>query len=142
MTIDASIDQQLISTPRFASERSGVFIVKFGGALITYKNDYCKPNIDIIRELGRVLHSRWSELQGRLLLVLGGGSYGNAVPHRYNLLDSYGDWRPADLSLMTVKTFELMSLVTEIFREQGIPGYPFQTSSYLVTRNGEPQKFW
>jgi isopentenyl phosphate kinase len=142
MTIDASIDQLITATPRFAGETGGVFIVKLGGALITSKNDYCKPNIEIIREFGRVLNSRWSELQGRLIIVLGGGSYGNAVPHRYNLLDSDGDWQPADLSLMTVKTLELMALVTEIFREQHIPCYPFQTSSYLITRNGEPQKFW
>ena len=142
MTIDASVDQHLTSTPRFAGVTDGVFVVKLGGALITYKDDYCKPNIDIISEFGRVLASRWSEVQGRLILVLGGGSYGNAVPHRYNLLDSYGDWQPSDLSLMTVKTFELMSLVTEIFRGRGIPCYPFQTSSYLITRNGEPQKFW
>ena len=142
MTTEASVDLHLAPTPRFAGGIGPVFIVKLGGALITDKDDYCKPNTTIIEEFARVLYSRWSELQGRLILVLGGGSYGNAVPHRYNLLDSYGDWRPADLSMMTIKTFELMSLVTNIFREQGIPCYPFQTSSYLTTSNCEPHNFW
>src|SRR5918999_6004383 len=91
---------------------SDVFVVKLGGALVTYKDDYCKPNTEIIAELGDVLYSCWSQVKGRLILVLGGGSYGNAVPHRYNLVDSSGEWKPEDLSLMTVKTLELMSLVT------------------------------
>jgi isopentenyl phosphate kinase len=121
---------------------SDVFVVKLGGALVTYKDDYCKPNTEIIAELGDVLYSCWSQVKGRLILVLGGGSYGNAVPHRYNLVDSSGEWKPEDLSLMTVKTLELMSLVTGIFRERGLPCYPFQTSSYLVTHNGEPRHYW
>jgi isopentenyl phosphate kinase len=142
MTTEASLDLQIAPTRRLAGEVDGVFIVKLGGALITDKDDYCKPNTAIIEEFARVLYLRWSDLQGRLILVLGGGSYGNAVPHRYNLLDSHSDWRPVDLSMMTVKTFELMSLVTNIFRAQGIPCYPFQTSTYLITRNREPQTFW
>jgi len=121
---------------------TGTFIVKLGGALVTYKNDYCKPNTKIIEELGDTLYTCWSKLKGRLILVLGGGSYGNAVPHRYNLVDSSQDWRTVDLSMMTVKTLELMSLVTGIFRERGIPCYPFQTSSYLVTHNGDPRHYW
>lgn len=119
-----------------------VYIVKVGGALITYKDDYCKPNIPVIEEFSRAFSSCWRELQGRLILILGGGSYGNAVPHRYNLVDSSRDWQAPDLSMMTVKTLELMSLVTGAFRDQGIPAYPFQTSSYLMTRRGEPQDFW
>jgi isopentenyl phosphate kinase len=142
MTIEASLDPDLAANHHFDGKAAGVFIVKLGGALITYKDDYCKPNTAVIKEFARVLRTRWSELQGRLILVLGGGSYGNGVPYRYNLLDSYGNWRPVDLSMMTVKTLEFMSLLAGIFREQGIPCYPFQTSSYLMTRNGEPQNFW
>lgn len=121
---------------------SGAFIVKLGGALITYKDDYCKPNTRIITEFGDVLYSCWSQLKGRLILVLGGGSYGNAVPHRYNLVDSSRNGRTVDLSMMTVKTLELMSLVTGIFRKRGLPCYPFQTSSYLLTHNGDPRHYW
>lgn len=119
-----------------------IYIVKLGGALITYKNDYCKPNIGVIEEFSQALYSCWQEIQGRLILVLGGGSYGNAVPHRYNLVDSSRGWQATDLSMMTVKTLELMSLVTGNLRDRGIPAYPFQTSSYLMTRGGEPHDFW
>lgn len=125
-----------------AGETPAAFIVKLGGALISHKDGYCTPNVSVIREFGRVIRSRWDELRGRLIIILGGGSYGNGVPHRYNLRDSSHDWKPADLSMMTVKTLELMSLVTGIFREEGVPGYPFQTSSFLLSRDGRPQSFF
>lgn len=38
----------------------------------------------------------------------------------------------------TVKLFELMTLITMIFREEDIPCYPFQTSSYLMSSQGQP----
>jgi len=119
-------------------EVKATFIVKLGGALISHKDDYCKPKISIIQEFGRTIRSRWPELQGRLILVLGGGSYGNGVPHRYNLRNSSQDWKPVDLPMMTIKTFEFMSLVTSIFRQEEIPCYPFQTCSYLMSRDGRP----
>jgi isopentenyl phosphate kinase len=126
----------------FASETSGAFIVKLGGALISHKDEYCKPNMSIIKEFGATIGSRWDELQGRLVIVLGGGSYGNGVPHRYNLVASSQDWKSKELSIMTIKMFELMSLVTEIFGQEGLPCYPFQTSSYLMGGNGSPRSFF
>jgi len=126
----------------FADEMPAVFILKLGGALISHKDDYCAPNVEVIREFGRVVGSRWGDLRGRLIMVLGGGSYGNGVPRRYNLQESSGDWKPTDLSMMTLKTVEFMSLVTEVFRQEGVPCYPFQTSGYLLSRGGRPQRFF
>lgn len=42
----------------------------------------------------------------------------------------------------TVKLFELMTLITMIFREEDIPCYPFQTSSYLISSQGQPYHFF
>lgn len=120
----------------------GVFIVKLGGALISHKDEYCTPNIPAIREFGRVIHSRWAQLQGKLIIVLGGGSYGNGVPYRYNLRESSESWKPADLSMMTLKMFEWMALVNNIFRQEGVPGYPFHACSYLTSCGGRPQSFF
>ncbi len=126
--------------PYLAQKVQGVFFVKLGGALITYKDAYCKPNVPVIREFARNIASDWPELRGRLIVVLGGGSYGNAVPYRYNLRESSQDWRAVDLSMMTTRTLKLMSLVTEIFRREEMPSYPFQTCSYLSTADGRPEK--
>jgi isopentenyl phosphate kinase len=134
---------QLTSPPRlFGGEIPATFIVKLGGALISHKDGYCAPNIPILHEFGRIVHSHWTELQGRLIMVLGGGSYGNGVPHRYNLRESTQNWKTVDLSMMTLKMFEWMSVVTDIFRQEGVPCYPFHACSFLVSRDGRPQSFF
>lgn len=136
---------RLLSSQRpshFSGEMSAVFIVKLGGALISYKDEYCTPNIAVIREFARTVSAGWDALQGKLIMVLGGGSYGNGVPYRYNLQKSSHDWKHLDLSMMTVKMFELMSVVTDIFRQEGVPCYPFQASSFMVSRDGRPQSFF
>jgi isopentenyl phosphate kinase len=125
-----------------ADEMPAAFIVKLGGALISHKDEYCTPNIDIIHEFARIVRSGWDELQGRLIMVLGGGSYGNGVPYRYNLREASHNWKHVDLSMMTIKMFELMSIVTDIFRQEGVPCYPFQASGHLVSHDGRPQNFF
>jgi isopentenyl phosphate kinase len=127
--------------PDLGAEKSGVFIVKLGGSVISYKNEYCAANTALIHEFGRVVRSHWSELRGRLVMVLGGGSYGSGVAHRYNLQDSSRPWELIDLSMVTTRMFELLSLVTEIFRREGVPCFPFQASGYLTSRGGKPERF-
>jgi isopentenyl phosphate kinase len=137
-----TVTHQLNDTAHdFSSEKSGVFIVKLGGSVISYKNEYCAANTAVIHEFGRVIRAHWSELGGRLIIVLGGGSYGSGVAHRYNLQDSSQPWELGDLSLVTMKMFELLSLVTEIFRQEGVPCFPFQASGYLTSRDGKPERF-
>lgn len=119
-----------------------MYIVKIGGSLITDKNAYCSPRRDKIREFAKVIKSQWDVLRGKLIVVLGGGSYGNGVPIRYNLRDSECEWEHKNLLMMTFKMFEWINEVTMIFREEGIPCYPFQTSSYCTTNGGHPDQFF
>lgn len=119
-----------------------MFVVKIGGSLLTDKNGYCAPNKEMVRQYARTIASAWDRLRGNLILVVGGGSYGNAVPIRYNLKDASLPWKDRDLSMMTVKMFEWLSLVTEIFREEGVPCYPFQPSGFVVTDDKHPVRFF
>lgn len=115
-----------------------VFIVKLGGSVISDKNGYCVANSAAIQEFGRVVCSRWGDLRGRLIILLGGGSFGSGVAYRYNLQNSSQPWKPIDLSIITVKMFELLSLVTAAFREFAIPCFPFQASGYFTSHHGRP----
>ncbi|ASS75259.1 hypothetical protein CIG75_09860 [Tumebacillus algifaecis] len=117
-------------------------VVKIGGSLLTDKDGYCAPNQEMVRQYARTIAKEWERLRGNLILIVGGGSYGNAVPVRYHLKDASLPWKDTDLSMMTVKMFEWLSLVTQIFREEGVPCYPFQTSGYVVTKNKRPQRFF
>ncbi|MGY0434859.1 isopentenyl phosphate kinase [Bacillus rugosus] len=112
-----------------------MYILKIGGSLITDKNAYCVPRKEEIKRFAKMIKSRWFDLQGKLVVVIGGGSYGNGVPLRYNLLDSEKR-KKEDLLMMTVKMFEWINEVAMIFRNEGLPVYPFQTSSYCTTNEG------
>lgn len=113
-----------------------MYVVKIGGSLITHKDEYCRPNREVIRSYAKVIKEYWDELQGKLIIILGGGSYGNGVPLRYNIDDSKNNWKHEDLLMMTTKMFEWMTEVTTIFRSEGLPCYPFQGSSYISTDDG------
>src|SRR6188508_2453758 len=104
-----------------------VFIVKLGGSLISHKDGYCSPNRPVIQAFARIIRSHWTELAGRLLLVIGGGSYGNAISRRYQLEDSSLPWRPVDLPMTTLGMGEWLSLIAGVLRDEGVPCYPFQT---------------
>lgn len=114
-----------------------MFVVKLGGSLITHKDDYCSPNRDVIRGYAKEIKKHWRLLQGNLIIILGGGSYGNGVPIRYKIQNSEQDWRHEDILMMTTKMFEWMTEVTAIFRDEGLPCYPFQGSSYITSDDGD-----
>jgi isopentenyl phosphate kinase len=118
-----------------------VYVLKIGGSLITNKDGYCEPNYPSIRGYAKVVAKHWDLLKGNLILILGGGSFGNGVPIRYSLKNSTDNWRSEDLLMMTVKMFEWQTIVSMVFREEGVPCYPFQTGAYLTTRDGEPEHF-
>ncbi|WAA09173.1 isopentenyl phosphate kinase [Fervidibacillus albus] len=118
-----------------------MYVVKIGGSLITHKDEYCSPNLEEIRRYAKVVKKIWEDIKGNLIIVLGGGSYGNGVPIRYNIKNSDQPWDPLDLQMMTIKMFEWISLVCRIFREEGIPCYPFQASSYCTTKDGDLSEY-
>jgi len=115
-----------------------VFIVKLGGSVLSHKDGYREPNLPAIHAFARIVRSHWAELAGRLLLVIGGGSYGHGISLRYQLRDSSLPWRAADLPMTTLGMLEWRSIVAGVLREEGVPCFPFQTSSYLVCREGRP----
>lgn len=118
-----------------------MFVIKIGGSLITYKDQYCSPNKEEIIKFAKVIKSIWEDVKGKLIIVLGGGSYGNGVPIQYNIKNSKQEWNPLDLQMMTTKMFEWITLVCQIFREEGIPCYPFQSSSYCITNQGNLKEY-
>ena len=116
-----------------------MLVVKIGGAVASHKDQYCTPNLPALHELGKVLRAHWSDLAGRLVVVLGGGSFGHGISERYHLEDSSQPWERLDLSRTTLGMLEWLSIVARAFREEGVPCHPFQTSSYLVTQDGRPR---
>lgn len=107
-------------------------IIKIGGSLITYKNGYCSPNLSKISEYSNVIKEINND--NDIIIVLGGGSFGNAVPFKYNINDKSSS-NIIDISEMTTKMFEWVSIFSNMLRNNNIPAYPFQSSSLILSTN-------
>ncbi|UFJ40762.1 hypothetical protein LOK74_22675 [Brevibacillus humidisoli] len=115
-----------------------MFVLKIGGSLLTHKDRYCTPNHDVLDAYARTLSEHWPTFRGRLVLVVGGGSYGNQVPVRYALTDATEPWQSINVMTMTTKMFEWLTIIADTLRKHGVPGYPFQSSSWITTNDGVP----
>lgn len=105
-------------------------VIKIGGSLITYKNGYCSPNLSKIQEYAKVIKT--ISRDNNFIIVLGGGSFGNAVPFKYNIRNKYSS-NIIDIAEMTTKMFEWVTIFSNNLRENNIPAYPFQASSLILS---------
>lgn len=106
-----------------------LIIVKLGGSLITDKARYCHANVTRIDEFGLQISQLIT--QGvQLIVILGGGSFGNQIPIRYNLLDPIRR-NSVDIPKMTIGMQKWRELVCQRWRKLGIGVHPFQLASML-----------
>lgn len=110
-------------------------IIKLGGSLITHKNSYCEIDQSEVWRFGRELKHALEHGAELPVIILGGGSFGNAIPSKYALNDS-AMRRAGDISRMTVGMFSLMQQVLDIWRECGIPAFPIQANAVVASIDG------
>lgn len=73
-------------------------VIKFGGALITKKDEECIAQVDVIRDLCAVVHSL-SQDDIQVIIVHGAGSFGHLKAKRWRLNEGYlPDFRVSDNS--------------------------------------------
>ncbi|NAM96359.1 isopentenyl phosphate kinase [Staphylococcus hominis] len=104
-------------------------IIKIGGSIITYKNGYCSPNVNMIKKYADVLKKITKSRD--IIIILGGGSYGNAVPLKYNLLNKHTA-KKEDVYEMTKNMFFWVTLFCDILKMKNIPVYPIQLSNTIL----------
>lgn len=109
-----------------------LFVVKTGGAALTNKNGFCEPNDAAIERLTDEVVQLWPLVSGRLVLVVGGGSFGNAIPQKYALVSPALPAVKHNLFRMTAGMFGWASTVCEALCRREVPAYPLQLGA-LVT---------
>lgn len=117
-----------------------MFVIKIGGSLLTEKNGFCEPDRGAIKKFASAIQILWPLLKGNLILIIGGGSYGNAIPIKYNLKKSTDQWIPENLMMMTVSMFEWQTIVSKELQQTGVPCYPLQTSAFMISRDGKAEE--
>lgn len=117
-----------------------IIVVKIGGAISTNKNSKYEIDTELMVKYAKAIRKEWLLFEERVILVLGGGSFGNVVPTEYNLVNYSKKTQREDICEMTLTMFTYMGKIARIFKNHGVACYPFQTSSVCTTDNGLLEK--
>ena len=103
---------------------AGTVVIKWGGGLITHKDQLCTVNLEIIRSLAEVC----SITSKKLVIVHGAGSFGHLKAKRYRLAEGRISGLEQDSAVIDVRKdmLELNSLVVKELRSFGldVQSYP------------------
>lgn len=114
--------------------------LKLGGSAITDKTREATPNLDVIRDAARAIHTaRAQNPQLRLLLGHGSGSFGHFTAKKWSFGagDAPADQRWRAYVETGASARRLNHLVTDIFLQENVPVVSFQPSASARTRDGE-----
>lgn len=111
---------------------SPLYVVKLGGSITTIKNGNYELNYENVKNIAEILSKSKLFSNSKIILIFGGGSFGNVAPTQYNILSkSDKDNYLVNISKMTTVMFSMLTDIANIFIEYGIPVYPFQCSAIV-----------
>lgn len=111
--------------------RTACYVIKFGGSITTNKNGSYNLLRDSIITIAKNLNINKVNIRLPLVLIFGGGSFGNLAPVDYRVLDQV-DGRPSvNLPMMTTVMFSMLSEITKLFVQHSVAVYPFQSSAII-----------
>ena len=107
-----------------------LIVIKLGGSAITDKDGFKKPRMNVIKQIAKELVEIRRELNPRMIVVTGGGSFGHPLARKYRLHE--GLVHP-DALIGVSETIdamrELSLIVSGAFRKAGLPSVPIQPSA-------------
>jgi isopentenyl phosphate kinase len=122
-------------SPRVRLPRNGACIIlKIGGSLLTHRDQACRLNHQRVSAYVQAIAASWSALSGRLILVLGGGSFGHNVVQCHGLQNGVTGSALLDRQMLTLSMLEMKVELSRQLRAARVPCFPFHTSSLLTTR--------
>lgn len=97
---------------------AGTVVIKWGGGLITHKNQLCTVNLDVIKSLAEVC----SKTSKKLVIVHGAGSFGHLKAKQFRLADGRIEGLSQDSAIADVRNdmLNLNSVVVNELRSFGL----------------------
>ncbi|KXB00562.1 hypothetical protein AKJ48_01700 [candidate division MSBL1 archaeon SCGC-AAA261O19] len=109
-------------------------IVKLGGSIITDKSKEFTVREDALNRLAEELTS----VEGPLIVVHGGGSFGHPLASKYGINSGYENKSQLMGFALTHRAMEeLNSAVVSTLQDASIPAVPIQPSACVIVENGE-----
>ena len=97
---------------------AGTVVIKWGGGLITHKDQLCTVNLDVIKSLARVC----SQTSKKLVIVHGAGSFGHLKAKKFRLAEGKLEGINQDDAVIDVRNdmLNLNSIVIQELRSLGL----------------------
>jgi len=113
-------------------------IAKLGGSAITDKNTIKRARVRIIKRVAKEIGEALKKKDFEFIIVLGGGSFGHPIAKKYEIHRGI----TSESSLIGVSETvdsmrELSLIVTQIFRDIGLPVIPIQPSAIAINNNSK-----
>jgi isopentenyl phosphate kinase len=111
-----------------------LIILKIGGSSITLKDeDKLKARDDVIRRVAGEIKRAKQERDFKIIVVHGAGPFGHKVVADYGIRDGLNTEKGIEGFVRTHNSMEdLNKVFMDIFREEGLLGFPVQPSACIV----------
>jgi isopentenyl phosphate kinase len=118
-------------------------ILKAGGSAVTEKTkNKLKAKPKVIRRLAKEIKKAKSKKKFNLILVHGAGPFGHTMVKNYKVNNGVKTKRHVEGFVRTHNACEdLNKTFADIFREEGLLGFPIQTSACITTNNKKIKTF-
>lgn len=107
------------------------YVIKLGGSVTTEKRERYVLRCDVISKIASVLKAKLAYIDLPVILIFGGGSFGNVAPTDYRIFEQQVGLPSANLPMMTSVMFSMLLDITRIFVEHSLRVYPFQSGALL-----------
>jgi isopentenyl phosphate kinase len=116
------------------TSRHDITVIKLGGSLITDKTRQDTVHDKDLKDLAALL-ARQTAIQGRLLIIMGGGAIGHFAAKQLRLHQGFPHCDLTRLHRMAEKMYTLKSVLADMLASHGVPALAFQETSYMVARD-------
>ncbi|MCX7955854.1 MAG: isopentenyl phosphate kinase [Patescibacteria group bacterium] len=121
--------------------KKNIYLIKFGGSIITDKNSPLKINFKAIDNLSYQIDIIKKEnLDLNLIIGNGAGSFGHYYAKKYKINDNYVNFENYGFSKVNFSVRKLNLLIIEKLIEKNISCISFSPSSFLFSKNKKLKK--
>ena len=115
-----------------------VKILKIGGSVITNKKLDSSLNFDVVKNISEEI-AKWLADNGenKLILTVGGGSFGHPLAHQYQINSPAKDKSPLGFVRTVTNVQKMANQIANIFQNNGVSLMSISPSSIFTTDKGK-----
>lgn len=122
-----------------------LIILKVGGSVCTEKDkNKAKAKVSVIKRVAREIKDAKKKSKFKLILIHGAGPFGHKFVHNYKIKNGVqkGNRKQITGFVRTHNSMEdLNKIFMDVFRKEGLLGFPVQTSACVIQKNKTISKF-